>query len=65
MVCRQIITSHGSSLDVESRPGQGSRFHFRLPVCRSDCPNRTAGLCHRCRSRNPLAQDEGVTVSPR
>ncbi|MCX5795150.1 MAG: HAMP domain-containing sensor histidine kinase [Elusimicrobia bacterium] len=56
MVCRQIMASHGSSLDVESRPGKGSRFHFRLPVCRPDCPNLTSGLCHRCRSRNPLAE---------
>jgi signal transduction histidine kinase len=54
-VSRQIMESHDSALNVESRPGQGSRFHFRLPVCRPDCPNRTTGLCHRCQSRNPLA----------
>ena len=58
MVARQIVESHGSSLDVESQPGQGSRFHFKLPVCRTDCPNRMAGLCHRCRNRNPLAEQD-------
>ncbi len=64
MVSHQIIESHGSSLDVESQPGQGSRFQFRLPVCRPDCPHRTTGLCHRCQNRNPLAQDENVGKIP-
>ena len=58
MVCRQIMEGHGSSLQVESRLGQGSCFHFRLPICRLDCPNRKTGLCHRCRSRNPLAEQD-------
>ena len=56
MVSRQIMESHGSSLEVDSQPGQGSRLHFRLPVCRSECPNRNSGICHRCRVRNPLAE---------
>ena len=65
MISRQIMKNHDSSLDVESQPGQGSRFHFRLPVCQPDCPNRTTGLCHRCRGRNPLAeQDVRPAITP-
>jgi signal transduction histidine kinase len=64
MVSRQIMESHGSSLQLESRPGQGSRFYFKLPVCRWDCPHLGAGLCHRCRSRNPLSQDEVDAAVP-
>jgi signal transduction histidine kinase len=63
MVSRQILESHGSSLRLESRPGQGSRFYFDLPACPPDCPNRDAGYCHRCRRRNPLAEGEAVKAS--
>jgi len=57
MVARQILESHDSVLQLESRPGQGSRFYFKLPLCRPDCPHRGSGLCHRCHGRNPLAED--------
>jgi len=53
-ICREILETHGSFLKVESEPGRGSRFYFRLPICPPDCPHRNAGLCHRCRRRNPL-----------
>ncbi|MEW6494854.1 MAG: ATP-binding protein [Cyanobacteriota bacterium] len=31
-LCRQIIEAHGGSINVESTPGQGSTFWFKLPV---------------------------------
>ena len=31
-IARQIMELHGSRLEVQSRPGQGSRFHFLLPA---------------------------------
>ena len=30
-IARQIVELHGSSLDVQSRPGEGARFSFLLP----------------------------------
>ncbi|MCU7834751.1 MAG: response regulator [gamma proteobacterium symbiont of Taylorina sp.] len=32
-ITRQLIELHGSSLVIESQPGQGSTFSFTLPVC--------------------------------
>lgn len=31
MIVREIVEAHGGSVGVESTPGQGSRFWFRLP----------------------------------
>jgi two-component system sensor kinase FixL len=33
-VCRRLIESHGGTIDVESVPGQGACFSFRLPLYR-------------------------------
>ena len=30
---REIVTAHGGEVWVDSAPGQGSCFHFRLPLC--------------------------------
>jgi len=32
-IARQLVELHGSSLDVESRPGEGARFSFSLSAC--------------------------------
>ena len=34
---REIVSAHGGEVWVDSAPGQGSCFHFRLPIC-SDKP---------------------------
>ena len=32
LVCREMLESQGSKLELESEPGKGSRFHFSLPL---------------------------------
>jgi signal transduction histidine kinase len=49
-ICRALIELHGGTLGVESRPGDGSRFYFTLPVA-----NQAAGA-----GRSKLAQGELV-----
>lgn len=31
-ICRQIVEAHDGSLGVESRPGEGARFFFEIPL---------------------------------
>ncbi len=43
-ICREIASLHGGTIDVESEPGEGTRFVARLPVSgRSSPPPRAAG----------------------
>jgi len=31
-ICKQLVELMGGSIDVESEPGEGSRFHFEVPL---------------------------------
>ena len=35
LIVREIVEAHGGTVGVDSTPGQGSRFWFRIPVDRS------------------------------
>ncbi|MBI5209621.1 MAG: HAMP domain-containing histidine kinase [Elusimicrobia bacterium] len=35
-LAKDVLTSHGSRLEVSSELGRGSRFHFRLPIMESE-----------------------------
>ena len=56
-IARQIVELHGSSLEVQSRPGEGARFSFVLPALREQ-PD-ALGVIHMCGFR-----DTFVTTPP-
>jgi len=31
-IARRIVEAHGGSLEVESKPGEGTTFRFPLPI---------------------------------
>ena len=45
LIVREIVEAHGGTVGVESTPGQGSRFWFRIPAAdplRLDVPEPAA-----------------------
>jgi signal transduction histidine kinase len=54
LVCRDLIARHGGRLEVDSAPGRGSTFRFRLP--------RAASLRTPSPSAKPIEPEIGGTV---
>jgi two-component system phosphate regulon sensor histidine kinase PhoR len=44
LIVREIVEAHGGSVGVDSQPGQGSRFWFRLPRAADDLSQPAAAL---------------------
>jgi signal transduction histidine kinase len=42
LIVREIVEAHGGMVGIESSPGQGSRFWFRLPRARDESPAAVA-----------------------
>ena len=64
-ICRKLIEQQGGRIGVDSRPGQGSRFWFRLRFGRSAvAPCRPASLAASAGPQRPLsilvAEDNAV-----
>src|SRR5207249_11785020 len=54
LVCRDLIARHGGRLEVDSAPGRGSTFRFRLP--------RAASLRTPSPSAKPIEPEIGGTA---
>lgn len=57
MIVRRVIEAHGGEVGVESRPGSGSRFWFRIPV------DPSLPLQHRSRLDDGRAPGDGPSAS--
>jgi two-component system, sensor histidine kinase and response regulator len=60
-ICRRLVGLMGGTIDVDSVPGQGSTFHFTVPVRKSAAvaspsarPGRAAASAGAARGRRPL-----------
>ena len=63
-ICRKLVATMGSELQVESRVGWGTRFHFvlELPVCSTHrAVRRTGDSDRRSRERRPRRDSPSQT----
>ena len=61
-ICRRLVNELGGELGLESEPGQGTRFHLRLPAAAEAASPEPGSLLEEFPARRVLVLDDELIV---